>query len=131
MKPNPSFKFRHWIIIVSIIFLLCGCSSPQEEIIISEEKEEESEIIQPSREAVYVYNQQPENNSKQITLKLNNEPLLMPEGSMRLLGVVVGGRRKQVLLEVAGEGRFFSEGDNIQGYQLIQISESKITLRKE
>ncbi len=121
----------HLIIIVLAVFVLSACSSPQEEIIISEEKEETTETVQPSREAVYVYNQQPETNSKQITLKINNEALLMAEGSMRLLGVVVGGRKKEVLLEVAGVGRFFGEGDRIQGYRLIKINQSQIILEKE
>lgn len=123
------------IFIILLILALSSCSSvkEKEEVILDEDQ---SEIIKeqlPSDEAdarapIYVYQNQSEKVSlKEVTLKLNAEPLLLPNGYVRLVGVVSGGS-PMALIEVGGRGRLVEVGDGIGKYRVAGISEKVIKL---
>lgn len=82
-----------------------------------------------SRGSVYVYGQDRLTNSGRVILQLNGEPLLLPSGYARVVGVVSGGR-PVACLEIGGRGLALGEGDKLDDYQVISISERSIILQK-
>ena len=132
-------KFLRFILLISCALMLASCSSSKEKAEVSLE-EEESEIIvekAPSaeveaRKPIYVYENKPEKIFlKKVTLRLNSEPLLLPSGYVRLVGVVSGGR-PMALIEVGGRGLCVGIGEAVGAYRVVQILKKGIKLvRKE
>ncbi|MEE8637864.1 MAG: hypothetical protein V3T21_02350 [Candidatus Margulisiibacteriota bacterium] len=123
------------ILIVLLVLALSSCASVKEKAEVSLE-EEESEIIAEKaasaegdvRKPIYVYENQPKKVSlKEITLTMHSEPLLLPNGYVRLVGVVSGGR-PMALIEVGGRGLCVDVGDEIGKYRVAWISREKIKL---
>ena len=83
-----------------------------------------------SREAVFTYGEQGNDNPKELILTLNSQPLLLGQSYIRLVGVVYGDR-KVALVEVGGRGSVLSRGDSLCGYAVSFIQFDKIVLTKE
>ncbi|MFA4844058.1 MAG: hypothetical protein WC632_03815 [Candidatus Margulisiibacteriota bacterium] len=100
-------------------------SSPEREFIpeVSTTRE-----VEP-RGSVYVYGQDRPANSGRVILQLNGEPLLLPSGYARVVGVV-SGVSPVACLEIGGRGLALGEGDKLDDYQVISINERSIVLQK-
>lgn len=125
-----------FFIIISVL-VLSSCALPpetagREENPALETPEAGSIAEGPSREAVFIYNQQ-KTLARKISLKLGSEPLLFPSGYLRLTGVVdgMGGREPIILVEIGGRGLALGVGEGVDGYQLISVSESGAVLAKK
>ena len=125
-----------FIFIVLLILALSSCASIKEEpgdgfekepeMIVEEAPSVEADVRQP----IYVYENHPERvNLSKVFLKLNAEPLLLPNGYVRLAGVVSGGR-PMALVEVGGRGIVVGRGDQVCGYKLISINKERILLKR-
>ncbi len=125
------------IFLVLAILALSSCSSRPEQVEVKAEEEElrvEEEIAPTAeaeaREAVYIYKAHPgQVSSDKITLAMNDDPLLLPDGYVRLVGVVSGGKPIAVI-EVGGRGVVVERGDQVCGYTLILIDKGKILLKR-
>lgn len=116
-----------------VMMLLPSSCAPQsqksvvkgEETVVSEEAET---IESPSREAVFVYGNQT-NLPKRIVLAFTGEPVLLPSGYVRLVGVVSGGK-PMALLEIGGRGLALGEGESVDGYRVSWIDCDHVTLER-
>lgn len=123
------------IFIIILILALSSCASVKEKpgeslegegsgIMVEEAPSVEAEARQP----IYVYENQPEKVFlRKVTLTLSSEPLLLPNGYVRLVGVVSGGR-PMALVEVGGRGFSVEVGDEVGKYRVALISREKIKL---
>lgn len=89
----------------------------------------EAEAVEiPSREAVYVYNNQKKLAEKMV-LRLNGESPLLPSGYVRLVGVVSGGK-PIACLEIGGRGLVVGEGDKIDDYRIARIDSDNVVFER-
>ncbi len=137
-------KIISLVCVICCSFLLISCSASEEPEKVSLEEQEAAEAIEEqtpsveveSRKPLYVYNNRPTENPGKLTLKLNNEPLLLPNGYVRLVGVVSGpacrtGRGKsRALIEVAGKGRCVGVGDKVGRYKVVSVLSKEIQLAR-
>ncbi|MGB9613284.1 MAG: hypothetical protein ACPL4K_03805, partial [Candidatus Margulisiibacteriota bacterium] len=80
--------------IIIMLLTLSSCAFQNRTTPVSNEVvgSEEAEVVEsPSREAVFVYGN-PKDLPKRLVLTLGSEPLLLPSGYVRLVGVVSGGK---------------------------------------
>lgn len=121
-----------------IVMLLLSSCSPKETITVNPQSAADDEPFldlpiskeATSRKPVFVYSEK-ENLSKEgIVLRINNEPILLTSGYVRLVGVVSGGR-PMALLEVGGRGLVVGIGDEVSGYNISHISKDRIKLTKK
>ncbi len=127
------------IFIILLALALSSCAFVKEKAGVNLE-EQESEILveeAPSaevdaRKPIYVYENKPEKVTlRKVTLTLNSEPLLLPNGYVRLVGVVSGGK-PIALIEVGGRGICIEIGETVGAYRVVRISKKEIKLvRKE
>ena len=121
-----------FILILLSALLLSSCSAKDQTTTASVQPTavtaEAETINEPSREAVFVYNN-PGKTPKQITLVLGGEPILLPSGYARLSGVV-SGEKRIACLDIGGRGLALGIGEKVEGYQVIRIGEDKIELRR-
>ena len=132
------FKKRTLLKLLLLIFsalFLVSCSSPQEKVEI-ESANDDAEFIEEAvspevstRQPIFVYKNQSPKVSEEITLRLNAEPLLLPSGYVRLVGVVSGGR-PIACLEIGGRGLCVEIGEEISGYRIVGISKNAIYLKR-
>lgn len=125
--------FRWFVItIIGLLIgtMLTGCSvkasPPDREFIPEVSATQEAE----PRGSVYVYGQARVTDPQQIILRLNGEPLLLPSGYARVVGVV-SGVSPVACLEIGGRGLALGEGDRLDDYQVSEILEQSIVLQKE
>ncbi|MFH1389181.1 MAG: hypothetical protein ABIH56_00425 [Candidatus Margulisiibacteriota bacterium] len=128
-KKKYANKGDHRLDCLIIIFFACFLTS----CAVSEPPEQGSLTVQsvpdeePTREAVYVYNEKPAVND---SLELRSEPLLLSSGYARLVGVVRGDRQV-ALIELGGRGLTAVVGDAVDGYAIEKIGRAAVYLRKE
>ena len=117
------------IFLILAVLALSSCSSRPEQVEVEAEEEEMASSAEAEvREAVYIYKDLPERvTSDKITLAMHNDPLLLPDGYVRLVGVVSGGS-PTALVEVGGKGRALKTGDKVGGYRLVSIGKNSIKL---
>ncbi len=117
---------------ILIIFILTSCSSHKriEDSAIKENAvTEEAETVEsPTREAVFVYGN-PKDCPKRLVLTLAGEPVLLPSGYVRLVGVVSGGR-PIACLEIGGRGLALGKGENINDYRVVGINDDSVVLER-
>lgn len=137
------------VIFIALLLVSCSSSKGQPETALEEQEEAKAGEEQPpsleagSRQPIFVYNNQTANSPHKVTLKLNAEPLLLPNGYVRLVGVVSGpvrrspdGRRDEgggnplALIEVGGRGLCVGVGDKVGDYNVARISGKEIQLIK-
>lgn len=94
----------------------------------SEETVAEQSVETPSHEALFVYSNQ-SNLPNRIVLTLASEPLLLPSGYVRLVGVVSGGK-PVACLEIGGRGLAMGEGEAIDGYRVSGINNDNVVLER-
>lgn len=119
-------------LLILMVFFLCSCAAPQEEKSVSADNAANDGMVEeaPTREALYVYNNNAIETSPEIILSLNSRPLLLAAGYIRLVGVVSGGK-PIALLEVAGKGLCVGVGEKIENYKVVSIGEGEVKLEKE
>ncbi|MBI5399280.1 hypothetical protein HZB07_01495 [Candidatus Saganbacteria bacterium] len=83
----------------------------------------------PSREAVFVSENQMLADKPEIILKLNSDPRLLPVGYVRLAGIV-NGVAPLALLDVVGRSVCLELNDELGGYRLVKIDGQAIYLRR-
>lgn len=123
------------LVIASLLFSSC---SPKETITVNPESAADDEPFLDlpaskevsSRKPVFVYSEKDNLSKEEIVLRINNEPILLTSGYVRLVGVVSGGR-PMALLEVGGRGLVVGVGDEISGYLISHISKDRIKLIKK
>jgi len=124
------------IFLILAVLALSSCSArnkaeattPPDETEILEEDVPTPEA--EARETIYIYKEHPEQvSSDKITLVMNNDPLLLPDGYVRLVGVVSGGKPIAVI-EVGGRGRIVGGGDKMGEYRVARIFPQEILLVK-
>ena len=123
------------ILIILLVLALSSCASVKEKAEVNLEEEESEIMVEqvPSaevdvRKPIYVYENKPEMVSlRNVTLTLNSEPLLLPSGYVRLVGVVSGGR-PMALIEVGGRGLCIGIGEAVGAYRVVGISKKGIKL---
>ena len=124
------------IFIILLILALSSCSGIKEKAEENLERDESEAMVEQRasieaavREPLYVYKNQPEGiASRNVTLTLNEEPLLLPNGYVRLVGVVSGGR-PMALVEVGGRGLCVEIGNRVGDYRVVSILAKKIRLK--
>jgi hypothetical protein len=130
MHSNHRSAFKI-IFIMFAALLLTSCSSvkQKEELKPEDDKREivqETTVEAENREPIYVYRKEQEQNLKEVTLRMNSQPILLPvrrsldeggaSGYVRLVGVVSGGR-PIALVEVGGRGLCVGIGEEVGGYR--------------
>lgn len=116
------------IILLLLLILALSSCSPRRPVEVTEEKPPTSEA--QVREPLYTYEKDTSPaNPDSFCLDLNDEPLLLPDGYVRLVGVVSGGR-PIALIEVGGRGRCVRPGDIIGDHAVVGISPRTARLRK-
>jgi hypothetical protein len=106
--------------------LLTSCAPQSEKAApITEETEE---MTAPSREAVFIYDQKKSLPDK-LNLGFASEPILLPSGYLRLVGVVSGGR-PIACLEIGGRGLAVGEGESLDAYKVRSISRDRVQLER-
>jgi len=122
-----------FLLLAMMVLVLSSCASRDEKSAINTEGSvatEEAEVVDyPSREAVFVYGKQKE-LPKVLILKFGGEPILLPSGYVRLVGVVSGGN-PLALIEVGGRGLCLQLGETFSGYQVAVIDQREIKLVKK
>jgi len=125
-----------FILLFLLILALSSCSPRQPaEVVASPEDLPVVEAQPPSiearpREPLYTYEKDPgPANPDSFCLSLNDEPLLLPDGYVRLVGVVSGGK-PIALIEVGGRGRCARMGDRIGDHVVVGIGPGSARLRK-
>ena len=118
------------LLLVLFAVILSSCSAQPRKVnseaaVVSAEAEE---VTGPSREAVFVYNNT-ENLPSKLILALSSEPILLPSGYARLVGVVSGGK-KTACFEIGGRGLALGEGEEIDDYRIVGIYGSHVVLKK-
>jgi hypothetical protein len=81
------------------------------------------------RGSVFVYGQGRSSGSARITLQLNGEPLLLPAGYARVVGVV-NGDSPVACLEIGGRGLALAPGDRVDDYRVVAVKERTVVLQK-
>lgn len=112
-----------------LLVSLSACAAPGKPTSQSFTTAEAEEFEVVTREAVYLYNET-KGLSRQVTIKIGGEPILLPSGYARLAGVVSGGR-PVALLEIGGRGLALSKGETVDGYRIARIDGDLIVLKKE
>jgi hypothetical protein len=143
MHSNHRSAFKI-IFIMFAALLLTSCSSvkQKEELKPEDDKREivqETTVEAENREPIYVYRKEQEQNLKEVTLRMNSQPILLPvrrsldeggaSGYVRLVGVVSGGR-PMALVEVGGRGLCVGIGEEVGGYRVAGILNGKVILKK-
>lgn len=129
-------KFALILLMVAVI-VLSSCASQNPTIVgnhkaadgedgFAEPVEEKIDI--PSREAVFIYGNQC-NSPKRLVLNLGSEPVLLPSGYVRLVGVVSGGK-PVALIEIGGRGLALGVGEMVDGYIVGRIDGNGIMLER-
>ncbi|MFH1542402.1 MAG: hypothetical protein ABIE84_04850 [bacterium] len=123
------------LIVPFLLFLAVfssACASPEPKISLEEQEALENipEPITPSREALYVYNAQAQVKNDRVELRINNEPLLLKDSYVRLVGVVSGGRPR-ALIDVGGRGVVVGCLDDFYGYSVESILSDCVWLMKK
>jgi hypothetical protein len=119
-------------LLIPLVMFLAACAAQPRKVIndsaISTVSEEAEVVSVPSRESVFVYGNR-KNLSARLVLALTGEPVLLPSGYLRLAGVV-SGERKTVCLELGGRGLALTEGEAIDDYRIVRISDNTAILEK-
>ncbi|OGC22705.1 hypothetical protein A2291_01095 [candidate division WOR-1 bacterium RIFOXYB2_FULL_42_35] len=129
-------RFAKLLSIIFVALLLSSCAPTEKEIVAKETDDEvfldESQptVEADSRAPVYVYGNVTGEQSEELTLSLNSEPLLLAKSYVRLVGVV-SGVNNIALIEVGGRGCVIGQGESICGYKVSDIYNSSVTLSKE
>lgn len=129
-------KFGILIFILLSSLTLVSCSTPQEEPISENkptlEEQEALEEKEPTREAVYIHNNDNSNNppiqDNIIILNIGGEPLQLNTGYIRLVGTVCRGGTSYALLELSGQGLSVKRGEKIAEYFVSSIKEREVKL---
>lgn len=125
-------KNNCYIFIVSILALLlssCSFKNSEPQGIIEDQASLEAEgIAAPSREAVFLYNDA-KTLPKRVALNLAGEPVLLPSGYVRLVGVVSGGK-PIACLEIGGRGLALGKGEMVNDYRIIGIAGDRVVLER-
>jgi len=111
--------------------MLSSCSSQSHKPALNEETvaTEETEAAEiPSREAVFVYGNQ-KNSPSKLVLTFSGEPVLLPSGYVRLVGVVSGGR-PMACLEIGGRGLAVGEGETFDDYRIVWVNRDNVVLER-
>lgn len=129
-------KYLIWPCLLAL--LLCSCANPTEEKNSDASRPDDSIVVEktaatpiesPSREAIFTYGAG-HLNSPQITLAVNDEPLLIGDKYLLLVGLMPDDP-PLALVEVSGSGRRLSVGETLLGYRVSLIGQTKIILRRE
>jgi hypothetical protein len=125
-------KIVLFFLLPMIIFLSACASQPAKTLIKNEETSDASEetaaVTVPSREAVFLYGRR-QNLSSRLLLTLAGEPVLLPSGYIRLVGVVSGGK-PTACLEIGGRGLALGEGEAVDDYRIVGIDGDSVVLEK-
>jgi len=124
-------RIRIVLLIAFAGIMLSSCSLQSHKPVLSEETAatEETEAAEiPSREAVFVYGNQ-KNSPSKLVLTFSSEPVLLPSGYVRLVGVVSGGR-PIACLEIGGRGLALGEGELVDAYRVVGIGSNNVVLER-
>ena len=123
-------KYYIFIILICAL-LLSSCSlekdAPQRSISAPPSLEAEA-VEAPSREAIFTYGGA-KDLPRKLVLILAGEPVLLPSGYVRLVGVVSGGR-PIALIEIGGRGLALGKGENINDYRVVGINDNSVVLER-
>ena len=114
-------------LLVGMILTACAAKAPPPEREFIPEIATTPEV--EPRGSVYVYGQGRPANAERVTLQLNGEPLLLPSGYARVVGVV-SGSCPVACVEIGGRGLALGVGDKLDDYQVVSINERTIVLQK-
>jgi hypothetical protein len=113
-----------------LALLLSSCSSkPQESSNISEISEEAVVASTPTAEPVYLYGTKSDLPGR-LTVKLTDVPILFPSGYLRLAGIVQS-KRIIALFDIGGKSFVLQEGEKIDDYRVVGITNNHVLLKKE
>ncbi|MFH1387550.1 MAG: hypothetical protein ABIH50_07785 [bacterium] len=120
---------QKFLFLFLIIISLTSCSTEKQITVKNETASEEVVSIQvTSREAVYLYNEK-KITVANLVLSIHDEPLLLPAGYAKLVGVVSGGKNV-ACVEVGGRGIIIEEGEKIDDYRVVRIKNDRIILKR-
>jgi len=130
IKKNNRFILLSLIALTAILISSCASRSPRNfQTIEAATPSEEAETIEaPSREAVYIYSNQ-KKLAENIILRFSSEPILLPSGYARLVGVVSGGK-PVACLEIGGRGLVVGKGEEIDDYRVVGIGNDSVVLER-
>ena len=121
------------IVLTAVMALaLCSCAERDQKETVPEEPavaSEEAESIETlSREAVFVYKNTKDPPGRMI-LSIGGEPVLLPSGYVRLVGVVSGGR-PIACFAIGGWGLALGKGERINDYRVAGINDDSVILER-
>ncbi|MDD5593986.1 MAG: hypothetical protein PHG97_04555 [Candidatus Margulisbacteria bacterium] len=125
MKKNAG------LLLLALLVMLSACAAqPRKTIVNNDDAPAASEeaSASPSREAIFIYGSR-KNLPARLILGLAGEPVLLPSGYVRLVGVVSGGR-PIACLEIGGRGLALEKGETIDDYQVIRIDGDRVVLER-
>lgn len=111
--------------------LLCSCAAKAPAPARLEESDvasAEAEEAVASREAVFTYGSS-KNLAPRLTLKISGEPVLLPSGYVRLVGVV-SGDRQVACLDIGGRGLALEKGEMVDDYRVSRVSADSVVLER-
>jgi len=119
--------------LISLTLFCSACSAPQEPIAEKgptlEEQEDAENAIEPTREAVYIHDQNKPTQDNIIILNTGGEPVQLGAGYIRLLGTACSRNSRFALIEISGQGMTVVAGDKVnQTYQVSYIKEREVKL---
>ncbi len=130
------------ILFIFLMLFLSSCSSNRQSQQIVGDKGEIEEISTiessvPSPEAdlrgpIYTYSNEKTTrifSRKEILLTCPNEPLLLPNGYVRLTGILYG-EKPLAVIEIGGRGMVVEEGGSVGGYIVQRIDDAGVLLKK-
>jgi hypothetical protein len=121
------------VILMILVLTLTACAPSESQPLPSDqtiniEPSEEAETG-PSREAVYIYNEQSASNPAALSLQMNTEPVQVGNTYIRLVGIIEG-LNPVALVEVNGKGASIGLGERVGGYCLTSISRNAVQLKR-
>jgi hypothetical protein len=121
------------VLLIALALLLSACASQPPRKIVNNDSEpavsgEAETVSEPSRESVFIYSKR-QSLSSRLVLSLAGEPVLLPSGYIRLVGVVSGGK-PTACLEIGGRGLALEEGETIDAYRIVRINGHTVVLER-
>lgn len=124
---------KHLFLFTSLLFFLSACAPSEKnpvvphQAVVTEPSEEAIKV--PSREAVFVYNDQTSSNPAALSLQINAEPVQIGNSYIRLVGII-NGMKPVALVEINGKGSSVGLGERVSGYCLVLIERNIVQLKR-
>ena len=119
------------LLLLAALLSSCAAERPKAPVIIERpDLSAEAETAPaPSREAVFIYGGR-KNLASRLILTLTGEPVLLPSGYVRLVGVVSGGK-PTACLEIGGRGLALGAGETVDDYRIVGIGADSAVLERQ